>query len=352
MALNISHRPHFQSCLFLILAAQFFIEHPATWGERFSHGSLPDSQTKNTPSCHQVFLPQNVNGMSGPFTFNLWMLDGCGIQNQVRITLTYSSFLFAISPNTGITPGPNFSLEKSLQLKDSGYTDLSLTISRVGSATPDTLLASFTTATAIGFQLNSSGRGTLEWTEFQVDEDNDISAQISPVLITRTSIPSKPVLRLPDPITSTSIQANWFPNPVSEGVLTYRTSIHGPTSEVATETVPATQTTVLFSGLEFGTPYTLRLSATNGHGEGIADTLEFTTRYNPTGSQQEILLEQIWHEWDPLGWENGSLQSAVPSPADLNLDGLVNAEDTLEILRNHGQQQKKGSPGEVTDSLH
>jgi hypothetical protein len=341
MALELSHSPHFQSCLLLILATLFFMAPPATGEERFSHGSSSDSQSKSTPFCHQVFLPQNVNGLSGPFTFNLWMLDGCGIQNQVRITLTYSPFLFAISPYTGITPGPNFSLEKSLQLKDSGSTDLSLTLNRVGSATPDTLLVSFTTATAIGFQLNSSGRGTLEWTEFQVDEDHDISAQIPPVEITRTSIPSEPVLRLPDPITSTSIQANWFPNPVSEGVLTYRASIHGPTGEVASETVPATQTTVLLTGLEFGTPYMLRLSATNARGEGIADTLEFTTRYNPAGSQQEILLEQIWHEWDPLGRQNGSLQSAVSSPADLNLDGLVNVKDTLEILRNHDQPRMK-----------
>jgi len=82
MALSLSDRPHFQTCLRLILAAVFIMEPPATWGERFSRGSLPDSQTKSTPFCHQGLLPQNVNGMSGPFTFNLWMLDGCGIQNQ------------------------------------------------------------------------------------------------------------------------------------------------------------------------------------------------------------------------------------------------------------------------------
>ncbi len=309
---------------------------PSAGAEISSPSAVPENQIKSASTCPPVFLPQNVNGLNGPFTFNLWALEGCAIQERIKLTLTYSFALFGINPSTGIVPGPNFSLEKTTATKGTaGYTDLSLTLDRVGEAVPDELLVSLTAQAVYGFPFEKSG--TLEWTQFRVDQGEDISSQIAPVLIMQSSLPAKPVLSLPDPVTCTGFQANWLPNQDSEDVLTYTASVSGSTGEIASTIVPATQTSVMLDGLSPGMPYTLGLTATNAAGESQLATLQVTTRYEPTGSQQRILLEQMPHEWDPVGQSDGSLQSAVPSPADMDLDGRVNAVDTIEILHNHNQ---------------
>ncbi len=314
---------------FIFLAAL-----PSTWGEYPSSEALSFSQTKSATSCAQVFLPQNVNGLNGPYTFNLWALEGCAIQEQVTITLTYSFALFGIPTSTGINAGPHFVLGKATETKGtSGYTNLSFTLNRVAEAVNGELVVSLTAYAAIGFQI--IGSGTLEWTDFRVDNGGDISSQIPVVLIKRSSIPSKPVLGLPTPINTSSVHTNWFPNPASEGVMTYTVKVSGSTGKVASVVVPATQTTAALEGLSPGSPYTLWLTVANASGESQPAMLLFTSRYEETGSQRNLLLEQVGPEWNPDGANDGSLQSVVPSPADMDLDGLVNAKDVLEILLDH-----------------
>lgn len=326
-------------CVPVLLAALLLVVHPPLRAESPAQVGVSFQRTKAVANCPAVFLTQDVNGLNGPYPFNLWALQGCCVQSQVKMTLTYSFALFGIDPGTGVNPGPNFVLEKAVVTKGSpGYTDLSITLHRVGQAVADELLVSITAQASIVFPV--VGSGTLEWTEFIVDGGDDLSGQIPSVTITRSDTPSQPVLGLPESITTSSIQANWFPNPGCEEVIAYTVLVTGPTAEVASLTLPATETTVMLSGLAPGRAYTLGLTATNAGGVSGMATLQFTSRYPEAGSQRNLLLEQLGQEWNPAGVMDGSLQSVVPSPADMNLDGLVNARDVLDILRIHLDRQK------------
>jgi hypothetical protein len=47
------------------------------------------------------------------------------------------------------------------------------------------------------------------------------------------------------------------------------------------------------------------------------------------------LLEHLSRDWNPSGETGYTLQGAVSSPADINLDGRVNAADVLMMIQDH-----------------
>jgi hypothetical protein len=280
--------------------------------------------------CAGVFVPQNVNGANGPFNLRIFALQGCEIQNQVEISLEYPTFLFAINPTNGITPGAHFSLMTAKATKATATTELNIILDRTGNPTPGENLMTLRVQTVIGWE--TTHQGSLLWKQFIPDQGPDQAGLIPPIQISDSGVPSQPVLQVPDPILSTAIQALWFPNPTSEGVSSYTASILSNTGEVAMVTVSAPQTNSGLSGLRPGTDYTLQVIATNAQGDSQPATLTFTTRYDRKTTSHNVILERLSQDWSPAGYQKGTLQSAVPLPVDINLDGQVDSLDALAIL--------------------
>ncbi|KXK38601.1 MAG: hypothetical protein UZ16_OP3001000682 [Candidatus Hinthialibacteria bacterium OLB16] len=144
----------------------------------------------HTPSCRKVFLPQNVNVGEGPFQFNIRALMGCEISDSVEITLSYPFVLFVINPDTGIHPGPNYVLLGSGASKGIGMTEVYLKLARLTPGEPGEILATIKADTGIGLPL--MGHGTIEWSQFKIDNGSDFSAVVPPVQVpTRRSRPGR-----------------------------------------------------------------------------------------------------------------------------------------------------------------
>lgn len=286
----------------------------------------------HTPSCRKVFLPQNVNVGEGPFQFNIRALMGCEISDSVEITLSYPFVLFVINPDTGIHPGPNFVLLGSGASKGIGMTEVYLKLARLTPGEPGEILATIKADTGIGLPL--MGHGAIEWSQFKIDNGSDFSAVVPPVQVSYSAKPARPVLDLPGAITTNSVVAKWFSNSSAENVSQYHLRILGATGEVQSATATALQTSMNVDGLASGTDYTLELAAVNDAGESEPAEVRFTTRFDLSSLQVEALLRALSRDWDPLVEHFGTLQSAVPSPVDLNHDGKVDDCDALAIIHN------------------
>lgn len=281
-------------------------------------------------ACKRVFLPQNVAVGDGPFQFNIRALQGCEIQNFVDITLTFPFALFSIKPDTGIAPGPNFALMGSSTSKGIGMTEVSFKLARLAAGGPGEILATITADTGIGLPLLMEG--AIDWITFRPDNGINLASFVPPVQVTYSKKPARPVFNLPGSVTSTSLVARWFPNSPVEHVIEYRGRILESTSEIRSATAAGNESSMSLEGLTPGTEYTLELIAVNRFGESKASTLQITTRFDRMSGECEVLLRALSRDWDPRGDRMGTLQSAIPSPLDSNLDGKVDENDALAVI--------------------
>jgi hypothetical protein len=261
-------------------------------------------------------------GQGNSFSVDLRGLRGCEVQGTLRFQIRYASSEFQFN---GAVAGPNFMLADSLKGQPDGQATVELM--RTGPGQEGEVIAT------LNFTTDSfSGDGTIEWEEFETDGGGDMSDQIPPVHVSAAEVPSKPLLAVPDPILSDSVQAQWFANPEIENVTAYTVSVLNATGVAASVTVPATATTAVLEGLEPASEYTLSLIASNGAGDSEPAQLAFQTRFDPANPDAVGLLIQLSLDWKPGGQEGNDVQSAVPSPVDINLDGVVNGNDSVLIL--------------------
>lgn len=277
--------------------------------------------------CRRVFLPQDVHNVGilpgSFFDVQIRTLRGCEIQRSVRFQFQFSPLFFQFE---GADAGPNFMALTSSKVSDA--TEPIVEMERAGNGEPGELIATLHFSTQ-----SFSGNGTIGWLQFEADGGGDVAGEVPPIEVSTSDLPSKPVLNLPDPITSSSVQAKWFANPLIENVTAYTASVRDMTGVVAEMAVEASETSVLLSGLNPGTDYTLNLLATNGSGDSEPAELKFKTRFDPFAPDLNNMLLQLGLDWTPSGGGGGNdLQSSVPSPVDINLDGLVNSEDALRVL--------------------
>jgi hypothetical protein len=288
----------------------------------------PDAKPSQKKAvCQTLILPSNHNNLAMSVAVTVRSVAQCLIQNGVSVTFGYARLTHN---DPQVQPGPNFALAAPPK---GIYTDVSFELQRISTGEPGEIVFTITLEKSL-----LVGTSYVVWQNFQIDGGEDISGSIPPALLGNTNLPSKPVLAPPSPILGTSVQANWFPNPADENVTSYLAIITDSSTEVsAAEVFPPTLTAIL-DGLQPGSDYELRLLAVNGHGKGDAATVRFATRFDRPGSMAGPVLEHLSRDWNPSGETGYTLQGAVSSPADINLDGRVNAEDVLMMIQDHLQR--------------
>ena len=285
------------------------------------------SPSKST--CQVLILPSNHNNLTMSVAVTVRAVGQCQIQNGVRVTFGYARLTHN---DPQVQPGSNFAL---VHPPKSIYTGVSFELERISAGEPDEIVFTITLQKSL-----LVGTSYVVWQNFQIDGGEDISGSIPRAALGNTDLPSKPVLAPPHPILSTSVQAHWFLNPTDETVTSYLAIVTESSSEVSSVEVFAPTSTAVLDGLLPGRDYELSLLAINGSGKGEAATVQFATRFDPLGSMAGPILEHLSRDWNPSGETGHTLQGTVSSPADINLDGRVNAEDVLSMIEDHLQRER------------
>jgi hypothetical protein len=304
-------------------------------------GAVPTTTRPRRFVCRQTLLSSGNNTASTTRTVFLRGVNGCEVGDSFTGSYTVSASGFNVVSTT-VTLGVNFTVASGTKvLKGNSGTVEGM---RIASGEPGEVLLQFEIeAEDLPFPAFGVPSIQIDWTSFEIDGGADIADSIEPLIATRSVIPSKPVMTVPSPITSDSVQANWFANPENEGVTGYLVLwwLDDPRLKTSGFEIPATRevsadmTSAVIDGLLPGTDYFLGLEAINSNGQSDRTTIRFTTRYDRLDSQMDTLLERLSMDWNPSGETGTGLQSEVPSPVDINLDGVVNGEDTLLILEDH-----------------
>lgn len=292
-------------------------------------GTLDVTTHPRTVACQTLILPSNHNSnvLEEPAVVTVRFLALCQPPTALNVTFGYSRFTHF---NPQVLPGPGFALVAPP--KKVSYTEQSFELERVSPGETSEVL--FT----LVFDKVLPGKSHIAWLNFQVDGGEDISESIPQASLESTNLPSKPVLAPPAPILSTSVQVDWFPNPTDENVTSYLAIVTDSTTEVSVAQVSPPTTTAVLDGLQPGTDYELSLLAANMHGKGEATTVPFTTRFDRLGSQADTVIQGLSRDWNPSGTAENTVEGAVLSPVDVNLDRRVNAEDALIVIRDHLQR--------------